>query len=142
MAKSIQILFRNAHSTVDAAVGASLAESGFTELLPWHSAVLRNLGEDGARPSELAARAGVTRQAITKLVGELERLDVVRRDPDPTDGRGVIVRYTDRGLAGLEVARRQMLALERSYAEQVGPDRWAEVRATLEALFDPEPPTR
>ena len=140
MAKSIQILLRNAHATVDAAVRSSLAESGFTELLPWHSAVLRNLGEDGARPSELAARAGVTRQAITKLVDELERLDVVRREPDPNDGRGVIVHYTDRGRAGLQVARRQQLALERSYAEQVGPDRWAEVRATLETLFGEQPP--
>lgn len=141
MAKSIQILLRNAHSTVDAAVRASLADNGFADILPWHFAVLRNLGEDGARPSELAARAGITRQAITKLVGELERLGLVCREPDPSDGRGLIVRYTDRGRVGLDVARSQLLALERSYAAQVGPDRWAEVRATLEVLFGREPPT-
>jgi hypothetical protein len=28
-----------------------------------------------------------------------------------------------------------MLALERAYAAQVGADRWAEVRSTLETLF-------
>ena len=57
------------------------------------------------------------------------------RDPDPDDGRGVIVRYTERGRAVLAIARRRMLALERSYAAQVGADRWAEVRSTLETLF-------
>jgi DNA-binding MarR family transcriptional regulator len=96
---------------------------------------LRNLGEGGSRPVDLAARAGVTRQAITKLVDELERLDLVRREPDPDDGRGVIVKYTDRGRAGLAIARKRMLALERAYAAQVGADRWAEVRSTLETLF-------
>jgi len=100
---------------------------------------LRNVGEDGSRPSDLAAQAGVTRQAITKLVDELERLDLVRRDPDPDDGRGVIVRYTDRGLAGVAIARKRMLALERGYAAQVGADRWADVRSTLETLFGDDP---
>jgi DNA-binding MarR family transcriptional regulator len=101
---------------------------------------MRDIGADGSRPSELAAHAGVTRQAITKLVDELERLDLVRRDPDPNDGRGVIIRYTDRGRAGVAIARKRQLALERAYAAQVGADRWAEVRSTLETLFGDDPP--
>ncbi len=140
MPKSLQILFRDARSAIEAAVRTDLAEHGFGEVTPSHSALLRNIGDDGARPSELAAHAGVTRQAITKLVDELERLDLVRRDPDPHDGRGVIIRYTDRGRAGLAIARKRMLALERDWAGQVGADRWAEVRATLETLFGDEPP--
>ena len=146
MPKSLQILLRDARSAIEDAVRAELADNGFGDVTPAHSALLRNLGDDGARPSELAAHAGVTRQAVTKLVDELERLDLVRRDPDPDDGRGVIVRYTDRGRAGVAIARRRLLALERGYAAQVGADRWAEVRSTLETLFgddpheDPSPP--
>jgi DNA-binding MarR family transcriptional regulator len=139
MPKSLQILLRDARSAIEAAVRADLAQNGFGDVTPSHSALLRNIGEDGARPSELAAQADVTRQAITKLVDELERLDLVRRDPDPDDGRGVIVRYTDRGRAGVAIARERMLALERGYAAQVGADRWAEVRSTLETLFGDEP---
>jgi DNA-binding MarR family transcriptional regulator len=138
MPKSLQILLRNARSAIEAAVRADLAANGYGDVTPAQSALLRNLGEDGARPSELAALAGVTRQAITKLVDELERLDLVRREPDPEDGRGVIIRYTDRGRAGVAIARKRMLALERSYAAQVGADRWAEVRSTLEVLFGGE----
>ena len=139
MPKSLQILLRDARSAIEAAVRADLARNGFGDVAPAHSALLRNLGEAGARPTELAAHAGVTRQAITKLVDELEQLDLVRRDPDPDDGRGVIVRYTDRGRAGVAIARKRMLALERAYAAQVGADRWAEVRSTLETLFGDDP---
>jgi DNA-binding MarR family transcriptional regulator len=136
MARSLQILLRDAHHAVDAEVRAALASHGFGEILPGHYLVLRNLGEDGARPRELAARAVVTRQAITKVVADLERLGLVRRDPDPADGRGVIVRYTDRGLAGLRVARNRILALEDDFAAKVGAGRWAQARAVLEAVFD------
>jgi len=139
MPKSLQILFRDARAAIEAAVRADLAQNGFGDVAPAHSALLRDVGEDGSRPSELAAHAGVTRQAVTKLVDELERLDLVRRDPDPDDGRGVIVRYTDRGRAGVAIARKRMLALERDYALQVGADRWAEVRSTLETLFGDDP---
>ena len=51
----------------------------------------------------------------------------------------MIVRYTDRGRAGVAIARKRMLALERAYAAQVGADRWAEVRSTLETLFGDDP---
>jgi DNA-binding MarR family transcriptional regulator len=139
MPKSLNILFRDARSAIEAAVRADLAQNGFGDVAPSHSALLRNLGDDGSRPSDLAAHAGVTRQAVTKLVDELERLDLVRRDPDPDDGRGVIVRYTDRGRAVLAIARKRMLVLERAYAAQVGADRWAEVRSTLETLFGDDP---
>jgi DNA-binding MarR family transcriptional regulator len=140
MAKSIQVLLRDAHTSVDLAVRSAVAQNGFADLATWHFSVLRNLGEDGSRPSELAARAGVTRQAITKIVHELERLDMVRRDPDPNDGRGVIVRYTDRGRAALNIARKRMRALEHEYATRVGTDRWEQIRASLETLFDHDQP--
>ena len=73
MPKSLQILLRDARSAIEAAVRANLAQNGFGDVTPAHSALLRNIGDDGARPSELAAHADVTRQAITKLVDELER---------------------------------------------------------------------
>jgi DNA-binding MarR family transcriptional regulator len=140
MPKSLQVLLRDAHDTVEAENQAVLARNGFADIKPWHATVLRNLGEDGARPSELAMRAGITRQAVTKVLDELERLDVVRRDPDPDDGRGVIVRYTDRGRAGLDMVRKRMLELEAEFAERVGGTRWADARAVLEALFEGREP--
>ncbi len=136
MRKSLQVLLRDAHVVVDSANHAALAHNGFADIKRWHLTVLRNLGEDGSRPSELAAHAGITRQAVTKVLDELERLDMVRRDPDPDDGRGVIVRYTDRGRAGLAIVRKRMRELEADFAERVGAARWVDARAVLETLFD------
>jgi DNA-binding MarR family transcriptional regulator len=138
MSKSIGLLLRNGVSAVDAEVKAALAEQGFDEIEPGHHTLLRYLGEDGARPSELAARAGVTRQAVTKTLNDLERVGLVEREPDAADGRGVVVRYTPRGLAALQVARTRGKQLERRFASHVGAERWRTVRETLEALFDVE----
>lgn len=137
--KSLQILLRDAHAAVDAEVRAALLAAGYSEINPGHGIVLRNLGENGARPSEMAADAGVTRQAITQVVDDLQRRGVVRREPDPADGRGVIVRYTDRGLEGLAFARRHMEAMEADFAARIGADRWADVRTALETLFTDPP---
>jgi DNA-binding MarR family transcriptional regulator len=138
MSKSIGVLLRDGASAVDAEVKAAQAEQGFAEIQPGHHTVLRHLGEDGARPSELAAEAGVSRQAVTKILDDLERLGLVEREPDPADGRSVVVRYTPRGLGALQVARTRMSQLERRYASHVGANRWRTVRDVLEALFDAE----
>ena len=135
MPKSIAVLLRDAYRTVDSEVLAAAAAAGF-EIQPGHAIVLRHLGEDGARPSELAAKAQVSRQAITKALDDLERLGLVRRQPDPSDGRGVIVHYTSRGLGALRIARRRMNELEREFASQVGAKQWATFRTVLESLFD------
>ena len=138
MSKSIGLLLRNGVAVVDAEVKTALAEQGFDEIQPGHHTVLRHLGEDGARPSELAAQAGVSRQAVTKTLDDLERVGLVEREPDPADGRGVIVRYTPRGLAALEVARTRGEELERRFASRIGAHQWRNVRDVLEALFDVE----
>ena len=138
MSKSIGLLLRDGAAAVDAEIKAALAEQGFDEIQPGHHTVLRHLGEDGARPSELAAKAGITRQAVTKTLDDLERLGLVVRESDPADGRGVLVRYTPRGLAALRVARTRMNQLERGFASHIGADRWWTVRDVLEALFDAE----
>ncbi|MBV9413875.1 MAG: MarR family transcriptional regulator [Solirubrobacterales bacterium] len=135
MPKSLALLLRDAHRTVDTEVLAAAAKAGF-EIQPGHAIVLRHLGEDGARPSEMAAKAQVTRQAITKALDDLERLGLVHRQPDPNDGRGVTVRYTTRGLAALHIARTRMQELEREFASQVGAKQWATFRSVLETLFD------
>lgn len=135
MPKSLALLLRDAHAAVDAEVRAALAAAGFREIQPGHLLVLRHLGEEGARPSEIAANADVTRQAITKVVDDLEHLRLVRREPSPDDGRGVVVHYTPRGLSGLAVARRRMNELENEFAQRVGQPEWATTRNVLESLF-------
>src|SRR5664279_246449 len=56
-----------------------LHAAGFTDLVPAHSAVLRYPGPQGRRPSDVAAEAGMSRQAMNYLLGELEQLGYLER---------------------------------------------------------------
>lgn len=118
---------------------AAVSRAGYSDLTAGHRALLRNLGDRGARPTDLAVASGLTPQRITRVVNDLVARKVVRKDPDPGDGRGVIVRFTPAGLEGVGVASRHMKELEARFAEVVGADRWADVRAALETLFGGQP---
>ena len=134
MGKTIGLVLRDAYLAVDRAVQEALAQNGFSELRPGHHVVLRHIGHDGERPVVIAERAQVSRQAIAKVIDDLERIGVVRRDPDPTDGRGVIVRLTDRGQTGLAIGRQAMQAIEAQLVAELGPRRWHAMRDALERL--------
>ncbi|WP_305788229.1 MarR family winged helix-turn-helix transcriptional regulator [Symbioplanes lichenis] len=61
----------------------------------------------------LAARRGVKHQSMSRTVGDLEALGLVRREPDPGDGRAYLITLTAAGVAALDAdrrARREWLA--------------------------------
>ncbi|MFE5403076.1 MarR family winged helix-turn-helix transcriptional regulator [Streptomyces sp. NPDC056580] len=49
------------------------------------------------RLTELARTEQISQPGLTQLVTRLERDDLVRRHPDPADGRAVLVHITDSG---------------------------------------------
>ncbi|MFC0388379.1 MarR family winged helix-turn-helix transcriptional regulator [Muricoccus vinaceus] len=110
-----------------------LAEQGFHGVRLAHVGVTRNLDVAGTRPTELAYRASMTKQAMGELIGQCVDLGLVRREPDPADGRAKIVRFTDQGLHFLEHFRRAVVAAQGEMGENLGEER---VRALLETLWD------
>lgn len=62
------------------------------------SGTLATLDRSGpSRLTALAARENVTQPAMTQLVSRLEEAGLVRREPDPSDGRVVRVVITGEG---------------------------------------------
>src|ERR1700693_2025838 len=59
--------------------------AGFDDLEPAHLSVLQYPGPDGTRPSELAVRLGISKQALNYLLGQLERLGSPERATAPDD---------------------------------------------------------
>jgi DNA-binding MarR family transcriptional regulator len=55
----------------------------------------------------LAAAEGVAAPTMSRLVDGLERDGLVRREPDPSDARGVLVRATANGTKILRTGRRR-----------------------------------
>lgn len=72
-------------------------ERGHSQIRRSHSALFSNLGFSAIRLTELAERAGITQQAMGKLVKEMEEEGYVRRRVDESDKRAKIIELTDMG---------------------------------------------
>ncbi|MFI5952923.1 MarR family winged helix-turn-helix transcriptional regulator [Cryptosporangium sp. NPDC051539] len=98
-------------------------------------AVLRRLEAGGSgRISELARVERASQPGMTQLVGRLERADLVRRVPDPHDGRGVLVELTDGGRAQLARTQAGYAATLDTLLSRLDEDDRAAIAAALPAL--------
>jgi DNA-binding MarR family transcriptional regulator len=82
-----------------AALMARLSARGFDGMTPAFAGLIPLLDARGARPTALAQQAGVSKQAMSQLIHELEARGYVEQVPDPTDTRAKIVRLNKRGIA-------------------------------------------
>ncbi len=118
-----------------------LVEAGYGDLRPTHCLnVFRFMDCAGTRPGELARRAGMTPQAMSELVAYLERCDYVRRVPDPSDGRGRVVVYADRGTQAAEVATAFFTDVDVRWGGIVGRDRLQDVKSALADILGASSP--
>ncbi len=111
-----------------------LHERGFDDLDAAHLNVFQYPGPQGARPTELASRLQISKQALNYLLGELERLDYLERRPDPDDLRSKRVTLTRRGTSAVRVIREAVGEVETAWAQQLGPKRFAQLRSLLVEL--------
>ena len=98
-----------------------------------HIHITRHLARDGARLTELAASAGMTKQAMGTLVDQCEAWGLVTRGPDPLDARARRVQFTADGLAWLEAFRKAVAQAEAEFRASVGIDIATVVTIGLEA---------
>jgi DNA-binding MarR family transcriptional regulator len=108
-----------------------LHDRGFDDLDAAHLNVFQYPGPQGARPTELAGRLRISKQALNYLLRELERLDYLERRPDPDDLRSKRVALTPRGTSAIDVIREAVGELETAWAQRLGPKRFAQLRNLL-----------
>src|SRR5947209_503496 len=97
-----------------------LNQAGFDELRLPHMAVLQYPGPDGVRPSVLAERAGMSKQAMNQLLQSLERLGYVTREGAPEGGRARVVRLTQRGHTALTLLEELLIDVEDEWRGVLG----------------------
>ena len=112
-----------------------LVAAGYPDVTRPQFALLRFPGVDGMRPSEAAELAGLSKQTVNDLLGELERTGYLERKPHPDDGRGRIVRLTPRGKRLQQTTHRISRELEAEWAAQIGPKRITSLKQTLEDML-------
>ena len=120
-------------ASVTARVHAKVLEHHGGKLGLAQARVMAELGS-GARPSEIARRQGVTKAAVGQLLAPLEKQGLVTRAPDATDNRAVIVKPTSRAERLYVVARRELNAVEAEWRALLGPRRFEQLAASLDAL--------
>lgn len=98
-----------------------------------HIHITRHLPPAGARLTELARAAGMSKQAMADLVNQCEAWGLVRREPDPLDARARRVVFTADGLAWLEAFRVAVAQAEAEFRAAVGEDVATVVALGLEA---------
>jgi DNA-binding MarR family transcriptional regulator len=102
-----------------------------------HIHITRHLALGGSRLTDLAASAGMTKQAMGDLVGQCEAWGLVVRAPDPRDARARLVRFTRAGLAWLAAFRNAVARAEAEFRAEVGDDVATVVALALEAYAPP-----
>ena len=102
-----------------------------------HIHITRHLALGGSRLTELAARAGMTKQAMGDLVTQCEAWGLVVRAPDPLDARARQVRFTPTGLAWLQAFRDAVAQAEAEFRAGVGEAVATVVGMGLEAYAGP-----
>src|SRR5438094_8933337 len=113
-----------------------LHERGFDDLEAAHLNVFQYPGPQGARPTELAARLRISKQALNYLLGELERLDYLERRPDPDDLRSKRVALTPRGTSAIGVIREAVGEMETAWAQQLRAERFTQLRNLPPAIAE------
>jgi DNA-binding MarR family transcriptional regulator len=108
-----------------------LHERGFDDLDTAHLNVFQYPGPQGARPSDLATRLRMSKQALNYLLGELERLGYLERRPDPDDLRSKRVALTRRGVSAIRVIREAVEEMEATWAGNLGHTRFGQLRTLL-----------
>ena len=132
-------LLLSAHRSLSADLADELDERGWPDIRASQAALVLNVDRrSGTRLTELARRAGVTKQAMMIVVDELEVRGLVRRTPDPADGRAKVVRLTARGRTFAAECRRAVAAVEARAKRNLGGRRYDGLRETLDLLLGSE----
>ena len=112
-----------------------IAADGLDDLRFADGVVFQHLVAGPRTIGSLAERLGVTQQAASKAVADLERRGYVRREADPGDRRARQVALTERGDAAIAAGRRHRAAVGAELADRLGAERVEAARtALLEAL--------
>jgi DNA-binding MarR family transcriptional regulator len=130
-----QLLLKSARLLNELAVARVRRVTGERRLRPSHTSIFPHLDLDGTRLTTLASRMGITKQAVSELIGDLEAMRLVERVPDPADGRARLIRFSRRGREGLMHGVGILDAIESEIGKKAGEGTVRHLREALAAIL-------
>jgi DNA-binding MarR family transcriptional regulator len=98
-----------------------------------HIHITRHLDLQGTRLTDLAARAGMTKQAMATLVTQCEAWGMVERGNDASDARAKRICFTEAGLAWVQAYRDAVAQAQSELEQSVSPEVATVIALGLEA---------
>ena len=115
---------------------APAAAHGYADMRQPYMHIFGNVGIDGIRLTDLAARAQLSLATTSGLVSELQQLGYLERRPDPRDGRAKLIFPTRRGRQVLDDAGDRVAEIEQHWSELLGPGCFDAMCRTMQDLLD------
>ncbi|MEU7790069.1 MarR family transcriptional regulator [Amycolatopsis sp. NPDC049159] len=112
-----------------------LAGQGFGDLRFNDGVVIQHVLAAPLSITALAERMGVTQQAASKAVADLERRGLLRREPDPADARTKLLHLTEHAVAAVEATRVLRQELQEELVAEYGAGRVEAARALLASVI-------
>jgi len=133
--QNLNRMLLDAFRAVDAQVEAALEARGAQDLSPRHATAILLVDKKGVRLTDLAGRAGITKQAMMQVVNDLDRMGLVKRSQDGQDARAKIVTLTAKGEKQRAEASKAVSAAEAKVKRRLGPAKYDALRETLAGLI-------
>ena len=136
----IGALLRRASEATHRELFNRLHSAGFDDLRWTHFALFVFPGMHGVRPTELAVRVGISKQALNALLNELDEFGYIIRQAAPQDGRHRVLELTPRGLELAAAMKRILEEIETTIGQRIGMRQLARVKAAaaeIAAMFPP-----
>jgi DNA-binding MarR family transcriptional regulator len=134
------LLLGGFHSMTDEVI-AALADRGHPNVRAVHEFALRAIDTGADTASELGRRLSVSKQAAAKTIATLERMEYVRLEPDPTDGRRRRIRVTPHGRDMVAVGSALFDDVRARWAAQIGAQELDALQAHLRRVATARPLT-
>jgi DNA-binding MarR family transcriptional regulator len=134
-ASTLQLLFKAARLLGELALERIAQKPGRPRLRRSHMSLFPHIDLEGTRVTELAERLGVTKQAASQLVDDLEAFGVVARVVDRDDARARRVVFTRLGREGFFEGLAVLQGLEQELAAAIGERSMQQLRRTLIAVL-------
>lgn len=128
-----QLLLR-ASRAINQNITTALHAAGFKDLKNSHVFCLAHIDLDGTTIVDLAERSNISKQAASKLVGELVALELLSTSPAPSDGRAILVQFTPRGRSLMQESFELFAEMERGYRRRLGAQAYQTLKRALRTL--------
>ena len=112
------------------------SEHGYADLREPHLRIFGNVGIDGVRLTDLAARSLLSLATTSELVSDLQRLGYLERRPDPVDRRAKLIFPTTRGRQALDDAGNRVAEIEQHWRDVLGERRFDDMCRHMQDLLD------